>query len=206
MSMLGAGFQKQVVITEHAMHLQSEIDELRAQLAETDKQGKIAQYIDQLKQRDERMMERSQKIEDVSRQCDLQKQQKEKLEEKLQAVTNESMLQKVRGVSVTGYAQGSAGDKIRTLNDQNEQLLAQIDSLNQVNSKMLARITAMGGKGLSPAQLNEIGQDVKESQQRMLDGHKDQQETVKRAQEKLQEELQKTEASDAVPGTADSDA
>jgi len=37
MSMLGAGFQKQVVITEHAMHLQAEVDELRAQLAETDK-------------------------------------------------------------------------------------------------------------------------------------------------------------------------
>jgi len=50
---------------------------------------------------------------------------------------------------------------------------------------MLARIAAMGGKGLSPAQLNEISQDVKESQQRMLDGHKDQQETAKRAESKL---------------------
>ena len=37
---------------------------------------------------------------------------------------------------------------------------------------MLARIAAMGGKGLSPAQLNEISQDVKESQQRMLDGQR----------------------------------
>lgn len=59
---------------------------------------------------------------------------------------------------------------------------------------MLRKVIVTGGKGLSNAQLKEIENDVNESQQRMLDAHKDQREAVQRTTYALEDEIKKIDA------------
>ena len=54
---------------------------------------------------------------------------------------------------------------------------------------MLAKIKAMGGKGLTSDEMMEIEKDVNDCQQRMLEGLKDQQEAQARSIEAIQNEL-----------------
>lgn len=54
---------------------------------------------------------------------------------------------------------------------------------------MLAKIKAMGGKGLTSDEMMEIEKDVNDCQQRMLEGLKDQQEAQARSSEAIQNEL-----------------
>lgn len=50
---------------------------------------------------------------------------------------------------------------------------------------MLAKINAMGGKGLTSDEMMEIEKDVNDCQQRMLEGLKDQQEAQARSSEAI---------------------
>lgn len=63
---------------------------------------------------------------------------------------------------------------------------------------MLRRIIVSGGKGLTPSQLKEIETDVKDSQDRMLESHKDQREAVARTNKALSNELTKLDQEPAL--------
>lgn len=67
---------------------------------------------------------------------------------------------------------------------------------------MLAKIKAMGGKGLTSDEMKEIEKDVNDCQQRMLEGLKDQQEAQARSIEAIQNELKAVKSQPVADTTA----
>lgn len=66
MAALQKGLKKQLSLTDHIMRLQSEVDDLRDILAQSD--SSLKRFVDQLKQNDLLLFERARRIEELTKQ------------------------------------------------------------------------------------------------------------------------------------------